>query len=580
MTSPKEQQQQWLQYLQNVQIACRQVSTNTYSETGLVFTDSVKGWRNALHLELLRRGVLATKRALIVASLLAAGFQGQFSNAATGCSSNSSGGTTPLPELLPAVKLLTLDASDPLNTGDLQYGEVARLVKNTVCSEHDCTVDSGAYVLINVITWRTGPTAESHWFVYRGGAGKWSNDDFSNNGRMYGAKSTYLLSLQVTLGVPVTTTPAYSVEEDKRVPQNLQDLTALLQNIAGSAKGGGSLPSNGPNAPTPIVTVYWTGKQLVRTHAGGADMCIASAVLQPSKVSTTIATNKDVQAPVATPQTVVTPAGVATQITLTGADPNKADLRFTVVKRPTHGNLSGTPPTLTYTPNVDYSATAPDSFTFEVENADGTQSDTATVSVVTKAPVPQAAKEQSSSPSKAGLTGATLLAVGADNPTTVTLPNFSVTDEPKQWIDVSIAVPISKISDVTYSSTNGTVTPNTVNRQSVFAVADFYFPKKDMVGNKISYWPHPIIGVSMASKPLQSWIAGAGIGLPYGEVYAGANIIKTSTLGIGLSTGSSATAAQVTAASGKSWTSHFNVGLNISVVSAFKTIKSATTGGK
>src|ERR1700747_3220875 len=72
------------------------------------------------------------------------------------------------------------------------------------------------------------------------------------------------------------------------------------------------------------------------------------------------------------------------------------------------------------------------------------------------------------------------------------------------------------------------------------------------------YWPHPLVGVSLASKPLQSWIAGVGIGLSYGEIYAGANVLKTSTLGNGLSTGSPATAEQVTPASGRSWTAHFN----------------------
>jgi len=443
---------------------------------------------------------------------------------------------------------------------------------------HDCTTDYGTYVLINVITWRTGPTADSHWFVYRGGTGKWSNDDFRNNGRMYGAKSTYLLSLQVTLGVPITKTPAYSIEEDKRVPQNLQDLTALLQNIAGGAKGGGDLNPKTTEATTPVVTVYWTGKQLSRTHAGGADMCIASAVLQPGKTTTQKAENKD--APIAAPQTVITPAGTRSQVTLSGTDLNSSTLTYTVVTQPSHGTLSGTAAILTYTPNGDYSATTPDSFTFKVKNTGGAESDPAMVSIMTKPTVPPAVKAQSNPPSTSGPTGGALLAEGVDSPTTVTLPDFSVSDESKQWIDVSVAVPISKISDVSYSSTNGTVTPNTVNKQSVFAVVDFYFPKKDMVGNRVNYWPHPLFGVSMASKPLQSLIAGVGMGLSYGEVYAGASIIKTSTLGNGLSAGSSATSSQVTAATGKSWTSHLNVGLNISVISAFKTIKSATAGGK
>jgi hypothetical protein len=260
------------------------------------------------------------KKLLASVSLLVLGFQAHFSYAATGCSSNTSGGTTPLPQILPAPVTLSLSASDPLNSGDLQYDEVPGLLKKTVCSKTDCTVDSKAYVLINVITWRSGPVADSQWYIYRGGGGKWSNDDFRNNARVYGAKSTYLLSLQVTLGVVITTPPAYAIQEDKRIPQNLQNFTALLRSIAPGKTGGGKLPGEGQGEQAPQPTVYWTGKQLTRTNAGGADVCIATAVMQPGISVTTDAPNKD--APSANAQSVAAPPGKSTSITLTGTDPN------------------------------------------------------------------------------------------------------------------------------------------------------------------------------------------------------------------------------------------------------------------
>lgn len=449
------------------------------------------------------------KRLVASLSLLVLGFHAPYSHAATGCSSNASGGTTPLPQLLPAIRSLTLAASDPLGNGDLQLDEVPGLLKHTICSDQDCTADSGTYVLINVITWRSGPVADSKWYIYRGGKRKWSNDDFRNSGRMYGAKSTYLLSLQITLGVPVNTLPAYSIQEDKRIPQNVQDVTALLQSLAPARTGGGELPKQPPPQKTLQPTAYWTGKELSRSEAGEADVCIATTVMQPGAATNKPAENHDT--------------------------PN-ADVQQNVAAPPAKENTPQPQP-------ADKKNTPP--------------------------------AQPQNSPAKSGATGATLLSEGAPNPVAVSLPNYSFTDEPKQWWDVSVAVPISKISDVTYSSANGVVTPNTVNRQSVFGVLDLYFPKKDMVGNTVHYWPHPVIGVSLASKPLQSWIAGLGIGLPYGEVYAGANVLKTSTLGSGLTTGSTTTPEQVAAATGTTWKGRFNVGLNISVTSAFKAIKSA-----
>ena len=82
-------------------------------------------------------------------------------------------------------------------------------------------------------------------------------------------------------------------------------------------------------------------------------------------------------APVATGQSVTTTEETAKAITLAGTDTDNDTLTYSV-GQPTNGTLSGTAPSLTYTPNDDYVGS--DSFTFTVN--DGTvDSATATVSI-------------------------------------------------------------------------------------------------------------------------------------------------------------------------------------------------------
>lgn len=68
--------------------------------------------------------------------------------------------------------------------------------------------------------------------------------------------------------------------------------------------------------------------------------------------------------PAATPRVVATDAAKA--ITLTGTAPDNAPLTYAIVDQPAHGTLTGTPPTVTYTPAAGYRGT--DRFTFTVRN--------------------------------------------------------------------------------------------------------------------------------------------------------------------------------------------------------------------
>ena len=82
--------------------------------------------------------------------------------------------------------------------------------------------------------------------------------------------------------------------------------------------------------------------------------------------------------PIANNAAVVTEEDVAVNITLQASDPDGDPLNYSIVAGPSNGTLSGTVPSLTYTPNALYSG--PDSFDFQVDDGNG-GIDTATVSI-------------------------------------------------------------------------------------------------------------------------------------------------------------------------------------------------------
>lgn len=82
--------------------------------------------------------------------------------------------------------------------------------------------------------------------------------------------------------------------------------------------------------------------------------------------------------PTANAQSLSTALNVARAITVAGSDPNSEALSFAIVANPSYGALSGTLPTITYTPNTNFAGA--DSFSFRA--TDGIQnSDTASISL-------------------------------------------------------------------------------------------------------------------------------------------------------------------------------------------------------
>jgi len=148
-----------------------------------------------------------------------------------------------------------------------------------------------------------------------------------------------------------------------------------------------TLPAHGtltadPLSYTPAANYHGPDSFTFKVNDGQADSA-------PATVSITVNPVND--APIANPQSATTQQDTALPITLTGSDVDGDSLTFTVTSGPASGTLSGTPPSLTYTPSSGYIGT--DSFTF-IANDGAADSAPATVSVnvtrVNHAPVAEA----------------------------------------------------------------------------------------------------------------------------------------------------------------------------------------------
>ena len=103
---------------------------------------------------------------------------------------------------------------------------------------------------------------------------------------------------------------------------------------------------------------------------------------ESAAATVTITVNSVVDPPVANAQSVTTSEDYPKAIALTGTAGDGPSLTYIVVTGPTHGTLTGTAPTLTYTPAANYNG--PDSFTFQVNDGVGS-SNVATVSITVTA---------------------------------------------------------------------------------------------------------------------------------------------------------------------------------------------------
>jgi uncharacterized repeat protein (TIGR03803 family) len=143
-------------------------------------------------------------------------------------------------------------------------------------------------------------------------------------------------------------------------------------------------PAHGTLTGAPPLVTYTPGNG----HAG-ADSFTFTATDQNGAVSNVATIQVDVHnlGPSAGDQSVSTNQNTAKTITLAASDPGHDGLTYAVLSAPGHGTLSGTAPSLTYTPAQNYKG--PDSFTFQATDSHGAASSPATVSITVVQTIPE-----------------------------------------------------------------------------------------------------------------------------------------------------------------------------------------------
>lgn len=179
-----------------------------------------------------------------------------------------------------------------------------------------------------------------------------------------------------------------------------------------------------PLAVTPASPTFaggvWSGN--VTVNGSAAQLALLAVNGSSSGVSNSFTVNSTVTA---YPQSVTVAYNTPTLVTLTGQDAAApaATLTYAIVTTPSHGVLSGSAPSLTYTPVGGYSGS--DSFTFTAANG-ANISPPATVSLTVQPPPPEIVVEQ---PAGTGLTdGVTTVDYGTIPTGTGTVRTFTVSN--------------------------------------------------------------------------------------------------------------------------------------------------------
>lgn len=150
-------------------------------------------------------------------------------------------------------------------------------------------------------------------------------------------------------GGPVAADDDVTTPEDTPLALTLTATSSGLGSVSFAVVAG---PSHGALTGTPPSLTYTPEADF---HGADAFSFTASAdglVSAPATVRITVTPVND--APVATPQTLATPRDTPLVVTLSGSDVDGDALSYRVVSGPSHGALTGTPPSLTYTPAAHY----------------------------------------------------------------------------------------------------------------------------------------------------------------------------------------------------------------------------------
>ncbi|WP_224241656.1 Ig-like domain-containing protein [Hyalangium gracile] len=179
----------------------------------------------------------------------------------------------------------------------------------------------------------------------------------ASDGVATSAPATVSLSISPVNDVPVASPGSLSTPEDTPLPVTL---------VASDAEGEpltfaiASLPAHGALTGTPPNLTYTPAPNYVGPDSFTFTASDGTRRSAPATVSITVTPVND--APVANSRSLNTPEDTALTLTLSGTDAEGDAITFAVATQPSHGTLTGTPPNLTYMPELGYHGA--DSFTF------------------------------------------------------------------------------------------------------------------------------------------------------------------------------------------------------------------------
>lgn len=140
------------------------------------------------------------------------------------------------------------------------------------------------------------------------------------------------------------------------------------------------------------------------------------------------------------------------------------------------------------------------------------------------------------------------------------------------FIDFSVGVPVRKVSQLSFDSTNGVVTPQKVDKTDIMAFLNLYPRPVDIKRTGYDLVPHFVGGVAIDKKPLDKIFVGAGFGPVVANFYLGALFVKQQQLS-NLAPGAAATPGQVANDIHHRYKAQVGFGLNLPVGAIIEKLK-------
>lgn len=145
-------------------------------------------------------------------------------------------------------------------------------------------------------------------------------------------------------------------------------------------------------------------------------------------------------------------------------------------------------------------------------------------------------------------------------------------NEGKYFVDFSVGVPVRKVSQLSFDSTNNTVTAKEVDKTDILAFVNLYPRPIDIKSTGVNMVPHFVGGVAIAKQPLHKIFVGTGFGPIVANFYIGALFVKQQQLST-LKPGDPATAAQLNSNLRQRYKAQIAFGINVPVGAIIEKLK-------